>query len=235
MSIQKNSLSLPAHSLPSQVSLRLHRILRPFLSIGLIAAYPLSKILPLSWGWENGPFEQVQAVILIAGAILAYYLSRQFKDDFLRRFWLWTIPIWLVMAGRELNWGAAFYPPVKLSEGEPVLLSRSDLWYGAMVYPLLGVVLLAWLIAVVKYRLYRMPLQLVLDHCFPIFESALTFLAALLSDAAEHQRFFFGLLGQHHQVLEELAEFLFYLGLIATSLAIFRLHKKKGFMKSPSL
>lgn len=98
---------------------------------------PLGLFLPSGWGWENGPIENIQVLILAFGlacSLLAAYLSRD--DKKIRNLWGYSVLIWLLMIGRELSWGRVFFEPVIIGPNGPGFPSIHQIWYGNFVYPL---------------------------------------------------------------------------------------------------
>ncbi len=46
------------------------------IALGLIASYFAAPRLPFWFGWENGPVENTQAALLVAGALMALWCRR---------------------------------------------------------------------------------------------------------------------------------------------------------------
>lgn len=102
----------------------------------MVVLFPLGFSLPEWWGWENGPIENTQVIILIAGAILSCLAARHNRHDSqICKLWLWTVPIWLIIIGRELSWGRVFFDPVSIGPDGPMFPSIHEIWYGRYVYP----------------------------------------------------------------------------------------------------
>lgn len=107
----------------------------------LVLLFPLGYFLPEWWGWENGPLENIQVALLIAGAALSWLVARRNSvDSRLRKMWLWTIPIWLLLIGRELSWGRVFFAPVSVGTHGPIFPAKQAIWYGAYVNPIIAVI-----------------------------------------------------------------------------------------------
>lgn len=189
---------------------------------GVFVSYFISPYLPLSWGWENSPLEWLQVIILAAGLAFNYkwwHAARSTGDSSAARFLVWTIPLWLLMIGRELSWGRVFYPSGFNPVTGPSFLSLSDLPYGAIVNPLLAVIIVVWLFAVIKYGLYKIPHTLLKEKHFPVSELVITILALVAAQLGEKQL--------HLPVMEEFDECLAYFGLILTAYCVKNTFKNK--------
>jgi hypothetical protein len=178
----------------------------------IILSYFIGKHLPLSWGWENSPLEWSQVVILLMGALLTEKWRREAKAAGQyqhARFFTWAIPIWLLMAGREMNWGRVFYPIGVDAINGPYFISVSQLPYGPIVYPVIAIVIIMWLFAVTKYKLYAVPYELFQEGHFPTSEFLLVILSFVVSNTAEKYL--------HFETMEEIVECIAYLSLILTA------------------
>lgn len=111
-----------------------------------VMLFPLGFFLPEWWGWENGPIENTQVIILIAGAVLSWLAARHNRDDSqICKLWLWTIPVWLMLAGRELSWGRVFFYPVSVGPDGPIFPAIQKIWYGRYVYPVNSIITISTL------------------------------------------------------------------------------------------
>ncbi|MFT4191949.1 MAG: hypothetical protein QM617_10560 [Comamonas sp.] len=183
----------------------------------LIASYVLAPHLPDSTGWENGPVENAQAVLLFIGGVLALYWRGRASDPRTRAFWLIVAPIWFVLCARELSWGAVFMTPLTFSpDMGPTFSSTHQLSYKAWVTPVIGALLLAIIGLFVATRQTRTLARIWHARAFPFLEIGLFVIAMLLSATAEgHGLFALG--GMSHpalQTLEELAELVGYFCLV---------------------
>jgi hypothetical protein len=178
----------------------------------VILSYYIGSYLPLTWGWENGPLEWAQVVILAVGTLLTgcwwqeAISSRQFHHTC---FFAWAIPLWLLMIGRELSWGRVFYPIGINPIDGPYFISMAQLPYGKVVYPVIAIIILSWLFAVIKYRLYAFPCDLYRQSRFPTGEFTLVIFSFVVAYVAEKQL--------HSATMEELVECVAYLSLILTA------------------
>lgn len=111
----------------------------------LVLLFPVALTLPKEYSFENHLIENLQVVVLLGGFAMTLRFVRQMhRYVHIRNFWCTALPIWLIMALRELSWGRAFYP-VGMTEDGPVFISLRELWYGPAVHPALGVVIVVLL------------------------------------------------------------------------------------------
>jgi hypothetical protein len=178
----------------------------------IIFSYFIGSHLPPSWGWENSPLEWSQVVILSMGALLTGLWRQEAKSSGRYHhacFFAWAIPLWLLMAGRELSWGRVFYPVGMDSISGPFFIPVSQLPYGPIVYPVITAVIVMWLFAVTKYKLYVVPYELFQQGRFPTGEFLLVILSFVIAYIAEKQL--------HFEIMEEIVECVAYLSLILTA------------------
>lgn len=202
------------------VNNRYWRWITPYTKISLIImlfAFILSIFSPPAWAVENGPVEWLQVVVLLATCILVvfvYYFGVGTLAN--RRLLLWTIPLWLLVIGRELGWGREVVRALEVTQKLP------DIWYKWFVYPAivavsavtLGGLLRNGLLAEVRrwHRFGRVP---VVDIIIIVGVSVMVELVE------HHSRGFFG---DREQVYEEFAE-------LAVFIAVFILVANLGFNK----
>lgn len=183
----------------------------PLLTV-IAFSYFADSTLPLTWGWENGPLEWSQVVILATGALLTgcwwqeAISSRRFHHA---RLFAWAMPLWLLMIGRELSWGRVFYQAGLDPIEGPYFISVAQLPYGKFVYPVLAMIILSWLFAVIKYKLYAIPYELFRQGRFPTSEFILVVLSFVTAYIAEQHL--------HKAIMEELVECVAYLSLVLTA------------------
>jgi uncharacterized membrane protein YeaQ/YmgE (transglycosylase-associated protein family) len=178
----------------------------------VILSYFIGGYLPLSWGWENSPLEWSQVVVLSIGALLTLRWRQEAKSAGQHqhaRFFTWAIPLWLLMVGRELSWGRVLYPVGIDPITGPFFISVSQLPYGPIVYPVIAAVIIMWLFAVIKYKLYAVPYELFQKNLFPTSEFLLVMLYFIVSNIAEKKLNF--------EIMEEIIELVTYLSLILTA------------------
>jgi len=93
--------------------------LQRLLLLCLLLCYPLARVIPLEWSWENGVIENAQVVVLLAGLVFAAQAWRRAPQDGVAMLGLCAMPVWFLLAGRELSWGAVFLPPLGLGPEGP--------------------------------------------------------------------------------------------------------------------
>lgn len=155
------------------------------LLLALLCSMPVSLYLPLEWGWENGPVENAQVLVLLAGLVAALWGTGRHSHPTRMLWWVASL-FWLVMAGRELAWGAAFLPEVGFDPLTGPTITSKILWYRPAVPWVIGA-MLAWVIyAVVRYRLVtRVVWPWLRDRQVPWASLGLFVLAMLVSAHAE--------------------------------------------------
>lgn len=193
-----------------------------FIIIGLLSSYPLALYLPVWFSWENGPIENTQAGILLAGLVLALCFAVRAKDKTQRWFWIMVMPFWLIMFARELGWGAVFLPPLYVDPvSGPIYSSSLQLGYKPVVYPVAGALLLASAAVFLLTRQYQSLVKIWRCGVFPWLELLLVVVGAVLSTIAEgHGGVTLDLGDGILQLLEELSELWAYAALFAAQLRV---------------
>ena len=193
--------ALPAARTPVRVG-------NTILAALLVLSFPLATVLPPFWGWENGPLEFAQAASLLAGLLTAAVAAYQQRGTTAAPLWWVAIPVWLLMLGRELAWGAAFLPAIGHNEWGPTVSSRV-LWFRPAV-PWVGVgLLLLCIYWTLRHRLWsRVLARLQRERAWPVVSLALFVVAMVIAALAESSSLpqLRDGLGTRVLVLEELAE-----------------------------
>ncbi len=198
----------------------LQKGLQIFLICFLVLIYPLYRILPLWVGWENNILENAQVVILLLGFLVALYFASMNRNMVETKLWIAMSPFWLVLCGRELNWGRVFLVPIEVNKAHGfVFPPLKALWYSPVIYPLIFLCLTFGFYLFFKNRCYRILLQLGREKRFPVPELLIAILAMMLFQMAESDHFL--LLGVRNELMEELLELLFYASLFIIQLDIF--------------
>ena len=146
--------------------------------------------------------QNLQVVQLVIGALVAYVAARKALDKNARNIWYCGAVIFLLCAGRELNWGRVFYPLADHNDFVPL----KELWYGSIVYPILTAIILGTL-----YMLWRSKIFAYIEIVkLPFWDLLLFIILYFAANYAEHKPMFF--FGQHFdgEILEELFECLCY-------------------------
>lgn len=85
--------------------------------------------LPVHWGWESGHLENMQAALLLVGAVSAMVAAWQQRSVPGGAIWKVASLFWLVMLGRELAWGATLLAPLSFDPEHGPLYTSSVLWW----------------------------------------------------------------------------------------------------------
>lgn len=99
----------------------------------------LSFVLPIEYSYENHFLENLEVVILFLGIAICIGKIRDFILYDSIKFYVASIIIYILMIGRELSWGRVFYPIGMDKNGEQIFVKVHELWYGSVVYPIVGI------------------------------------------------------------------------------------------------
>ena len=190
----------------------------------LLACFPLGRIMPEHWGWENGVLETIQMLLLVLGACASFCVAKTFPPgDRMRKFWFWSIGCWGFVFARELSFGRSFCPFLKTPDGgremisfwsqwrlfsfsapwesEPLYIPRDEMLLGDYIYVIVFLAVIVTVLALLRYfdwknikRVVTIPVFLVLF--FLIAERAVMVAEHRIYPVPESQR----------EVLEESAE-----------------------------
>jgi len=175
----------------------------------LALSYFASSRLPNWAGWENGPVENLQVAMLIAGGLLALRYAQTQEPAQLRTFWRLMAPLWVVLAARELSWGACFLPPYEMAaDTGPEYSSTVQLWYKPVVPYLLSASLGILLFGFIRTGQVRFLALLWKRKAMPWAELACASICMMASGAAEGKLYVDLSLDVHwaSQNFEELSE-----------------------------
>jgi hypothetical protein len=136
------------------------------LLLAFLGCYPLSLLIPPAWGWENGVVENAQVLVLLGGCLLAWVAARRLDAGPARVLARCVMPLWLLLSGRELSWGAVFLPPIGFDITGPIYASRI-LWYRPLVAPVAAVILALVLYTGWRHRLDRLLKGTIVRRRFP--------------------------------------------------------------------
>lgn len=188
----------------------------------LILLFPVALTLPKEYSFENHLIENLQVVVLLGGFTMTLGFVRQIAGHrHIRNFWLTALPIWLIMALRELSWGRAFYP-VGMTEDGPVFISMRELWYGPAVHPTLGVIILVLLFFACR-NLRKMGGRTAI--CLSVFDMVL-FVIMAVSSQMIFEKGAIEALRPYSQMLEECAELISYWCLVSAARVAMRYHAR---------
>lgn len=187
----------------------------------LVACYPLSAMLPSGWGREGGILENAQVLVLMAGAVAGFAAFQRLRPDRLGLLALWSAPVWLLLAGRELSWGRVLLPAPDSHLATGALMSGL-LWLQACVKPGAIVLALGLLYSAWRYRIDTI-VRAAFARRMPWLCLAIGLAAALGSTCAEgHMNCSFGLVAARSALLEELVELVAYVALFMIQDSVLR-------------
>ncbi|MDQ0203058.1 hypothetical protein [Pectinatus haikarae] len=173
----------------------------------LIFILPLSFILPDSFAWENGPLESTQVIVLVAAALINFYFFYKRRHN----FQLTISGFFLLLTGRELNWGRCFFP-LGIGPDGPILVPMNQIPHHAIINIIIGifimVVLAGFIFTTPWYKIFSY-------HLFPVKLLVYSCICTLFSITGDSGHFFGKYKGE---LLEELGELLLYLLLLHISL-----------------
>lgn len=177
--------------------------------IALLLAIPLAWLLPATWGQENGPVENTQVAVILLTGIMAYRAYRiGVGSEASRRLFLWSIPIVLIVAFRELSWGRVFFP-----NGHGWYLPLHAIWYGKFVYPAVGILVAFVAIGVYLQRLDKEILRWFKYGKFPVIDLLMILGGFFAADFVEHHTY--GYFASYQDLFEELFELVMYCGVLS--------------------
>ena len=170
----------------------------------------LSFVLPIEYSYENHFLENLEVVILFLGIVICIGKIRDFILYDSIKFYVASIIIYILMIGRELSWGRVFYPIGMDKNGEQIFVKVHELWYGSVVYPMVGILILIVLILLGVY-FYQSRRQGICWY-IPLGEF-LFFIVTSILGQCEFDR---GLVqfGNYNQLLEESCEIIAYIALV---------------------
>lgn len=175
----------------------------------VLLLFPIGLSLPPSWGWENGPLENTQVLILSIGLVLSWFAAQHNQHNRnAQNLWLWLILFWLLCIGRELSWGRVFYL-VAFGNNGPEFLSIHQLWYGPWVHLLIAIVVIVMLIGICCSS----PFKYLRQKKLPFVDIAILFTATAL--AGWFEKTTIHLLLPHKVLLEEWAELTAYWSMVS--------------------
>ena len=109
--------------------------------IYFVLAVPFAAVLPSWVGWENGPIEILQDLVLFVGAIYCITLFCRASGRYRHGLWLAASAYFLILLGRELSWGRIFMP-IGMTDHGPDFVSMHALPYYKVVYGIIAVAIL---------------------------------------------------------------------------------------------
>ena len=170
----------------------------------------LSFVLPIEYSYENHFLENLEVVILFLGIVICIGKIRDFILYDSIKFYVASIIIYILMIGRELSWGRVFYPIGMDKNGEQIFVKVHELWYGSVVYPMVGILILIVLILLGVY-FYQSRRQGICWY-IPLGEFLFFIVTSILGQCVFDR----GLVqfGNYNQLLEESCEIMAYIALV---------------------
>lgn len=170
----------------------------------------LSFVLPIEYSYENHFLENLEVVILFLGIVICIEKIRDFILYDSIKFYVASIIIYILMIGRELSWGRVFYPIGMDKNGEQIFVKVHELWYGSVVYPIVGILILIALILLVVY-FYQSRRQGICWY-IPLGEFLFFIVTSILSQCVFDRSLV--QFGNYNQLLEESCEIIAYIALV---------------------
>ncbi|WP_298703721.1 hypothetical protein [uncultured Veillonella sp.] len=176
--------------------------------VAFILAIPLGVILPSHYFWENGLIENLEALVLLGASCMAFIWTKRSEGN-LSYFFFACALLFLVAFGRELSWGRVFYPVGMNGEG-PTFASIKEVWFGAYLPWVLGLLILTIIGALGKARhlVKRILIHYSKDKLVILY--AILFILGLTLGETVFERNWVPALDLYHQNYEELAELIGY-------------------------
>lgn len=182
-----------------------------YVLIGLMVfLLPQAFILPVECSYENHLLENLEVFVLGIGFINMLYKTANLNKDKINKFYLACGIFYIVMIARELSYGRVFYPIGIDKNGEQIFVKVHELWYGSVVYPMVGILILIVLILLGVY-FYQSRRQGICWY-IPLGEFLFFIVTSILGQCVFDR----GLVqfGNYNQLLEESCEIIAYIALI---------------------
>lgn len=185
----------------------------------ILVSYPLALAMPEAWGLENGVIENAQVAVLLCGALAAFLAWWRHRGTPLGALGASTVPVWLILAARELSWGAVITQADAVRAGLPL----EPMWYKPAVAPVICA-LLAWSVSTLwRHHLGRFLVGLARNSHYAVVPLVLAVVASYLSACAEGHAVCGIHANPHHaQDWEEGLELIAYMALVFAQQRVFR-------------
>lgn len=170
----------------------------------------LSFVLPIEYSYENHFLENLEVVILFLGIVICIGKIRDFILYDSIKFYVASIIIYILMIGRELSWGRVFYPIGMDKNGEQIFVKVHELWYGSVVYPMVGILILIVLILLGVY-FYQSRRQGICWY-IPLGEFLFFIVTSILGQCVFDRDLV--QFGNYNQLLEESCKIIAYIALV---------------------
>jgi len=167
-------------------------------TIVALSVVPCVKILPETWGYENGILENLQMITLGIGVFLAIFAKTN------KKFFYFTALIIFLLIAREINYGRTIFFPIP---GEVnAFYSWKEIKYGWLVNPLVGLYITGTTLYFIISKAYSQMWNIIKNIKFPVWSFLLLFIGIGLGEYAEK--------ATENFVFEEISELLFYVALV---------------------
>jgi hypothetical protein len=185
----------------------------------ILVSYPLAMAMPEAWGLENGIIENTQVVVLLCGSVAASLVWSRHRGTPLGALGASTVPVWLVLAARELSWGAV----ITQADAVRASLPLQPMWYKPAVAPVICA-LLAWSVSTLwRHRLGGFLAGLARNGHYALVPLVLAVVASYFSACAEGHAVCGIHADPHHaQDWEEGLELVAYMALVFAQQRVFR-------------
>lgn len=191
-----------------------------FALIGLLLlAYPMCQVLPVYFGWENGPIGVTEKSLLFIGMLLALIFARNVRNKDLSRFWIVIFSFWLILLVRKLGWGSLFFPSVTTGVHGLFSPHLKTLPYRLFIYSILAVITVYDLVIIFKHHLSRFIIKLWKNKKFPIFELAVATIAICITNFSE--KHLFTIMGERNFIFDKYIECMVLFGLLTAQSSVF--------------
>lgn len=189
-----------------------------FLILNIALIFIFAPYLPSEVGWENGPLEDLQALLLFLSGIIALIYSFQVKAFSKKIFWLSIMIIWFILVLRELSWGATLLSPQSIDPINGYSFDSNELPYYRQT--IIGVAIFGVLSLLGLCYSYKFLWHSFTSGTFPwtffIFAVIINILAAGAEGHMISTKHFWEAYHIDHQIVEEWFELLSYMYLTIT-------------------
>ena len=163
-----------------------------------IATIPCIIYLPVRYGYENGPLENIQIIFLILACIMGFCVKEN------KKFFRFAALVIIILILREINCGRTIFFPVPGVEN--TFYGWKEIKYGWLAHPLYGLYIGCVGLYFIFNKLYIDLWQIIKNIKFPIWNIILLIAGMSIGMYAEK--------ALNNMLLEEMTEMLFYASLM---------------------
>lgn len=168
-----------------------------FAIICFLLITPCSLYLPQNYGYENGPIENIQMIILL----IIFIFCLRAKEN--KKFYIFLSLVITVIALREINCGRTLFFAIPGQENE--FYKWSEIKYGYLAHPLFGLYILLVAFYFIKNKLYIPLRNYITKYTIPVYNTVFLIIGLMLGLYADKNT--------NNFVFEEMAELLLYISL----------------------